>query len=303
MRLALIDADVVVYKAAWACEKPLDWGDGIHTLHVSEATLGQAIDSIVIGIEKLVEPDRTLFCLSDPKRNFRKGVYPQYKDNRAQTRKPIAWAAARRYVESSFKCISREALEADDIMGIMATGAILGYEDCDEKIICSIDKDMLQIPSLHFRWNEPERGIFRVSDEEADRAFYVQCLAGDPTDGYPGIPSVGPRSAMKILDGERVGELGVWPTIVAAYARKGLDEEYALSMARCARILRASDFNFETKEVNLWTPPIAPPAAAAPEGASSSTPTDGTSPCTATPAKRGRSTRPRKSKDSKPTEP
>ena len=31
-------------------------------------------------------------------------------------------------------------------------------------------------------------------------------------------------------------------------------EEYALSQARCVRILRSGDYNKETKEINLWLP-------------------------------------------------
>ena len=41
----------------------------------------------------------------------------------------------------------------------------------------------------------------------------------------------------------------------AAYAKAGFGEDYALTMARLARILRDGEYDFNTKKVNLWEPP------------------------------------------------
>ena len=41
---------------------------------------------------------------------------------------------------------------------------------------------------------------------------------------------------------------------MAAYAKEGLDEEYALAQARVARILRWDEYNIKKEEVILWTP-------------------------------------------------
>mgnify|MGYP003333051587 CR=1 FL=1 len=32
----LIDGDIVAYKVASACERPIDWGDGLWTMHSYE---------------------------------------------------------------------------------------------------------------------------------------------------------------------------------------------------------------------------------------------------------------------------
>jgi len=45
-----------------------------------------------------------------------------------------------------------------------------------------------------------------------------------------------------------------WPSVVEAYKKAKLTEEDALMNARCARILRASDWDFKKEEVKLWTP-------------------------------------------------
>jgi DNA polymerase-1 len=46
-----------------------------------------------------------------------------------------------------------------------------------------------------------------------------------------------------------------WETIVAAYVKSGLTKEDALRNARLARILRPSEYDFDTNTPVLWTPP------------------------------------------------
>ena len=48
----------------------------------------------------------------------------------------------------------------------------------------------------------------------------------------------------------------MWAAVIEAYAKQKLSTEVALSQAQVARICRASDFNFKTKKVIPWTPPI-----------------------------------------------
>jgi DNA polymerase-1 len=249
-RVALIDGDVIVYKAAWAAETGIEWGDGVHTLHVDPATLADIAETVLAQIESALKPTKTIITLSDSK-VFRHDFFPEYKANRKLARKPIAYKAARAYMEAQPNVICRTALEADDVMGILATGDTVHARDTDERIICSVDKDMKQIPGLHYDWTK-DTEVRTVSALEADAFFYAQCLAGDSTDGIPGIKGVGMVKATKMLMGSAKDT--AWEVIVDAYAKHGHDETYALTMARLVRILRAEDYNFETKEIRLWTP-------------------------------------------------
>ena len=45
-----------------------------------------------------------------------------------------------------------------------------------------------------------------------------------------------------------------WQSVVELFESKGFTEEDALLQARVARILRYEDYDFEKKEVILWTP-------------------------------------------------
>ena len=46
----------------------------------------------------------------------------------------------------------------------------------------------------------------------------------------------------------------MWEAVVAEYKRQELDESYALTQARLARILRASDWDIRRKKPILWRP-------------------------------------------------
>jgi DNA polymerase-1 len=153
---------------------------------------------------------------------------------------------------NDFEPVFFPTLEADDVLGILATSTHVDY---GERIIVTSDKDLLQIPGKHYN---PRNGkSATVTESAGDYFFLTQVLTGDPTDGFPGIKGVGPKKAEKILL-EAFSKGGVslaWSAIVSAYERAGQTESDALTMARVARILRFSDINPETNEVQLWLPP------------------------------------------------
>jgi DNA polymerase-1 len=138
--------------------------------------------------------------------------------------------------------IVKPTLEADDVIGILAT------KYPDEYAIWSADKDLKQIPAKHLT----DDGFIDISAEAADLFFYTQVLTGDTADNYKGCPGIGAVKAEALLSkGEH------WQTVVAAYEKAGLSEEDALIQARVARILRTTDWNEEKQEVNLWLPTTA----------------------------------------------
>ena len=47
----------------------------------------------------------------------------------------------------------------------------------------------------------------------------------------------------------------MWSAVLDAYMAKGHGIDYALSMARCARILRAGEYDFDLERPVLWNPP------------------------------------------------
>jgi DNA polymerase I len=236
----VIDGDILCYTAAASVEKPIDWGNDFWTLHsdLSEAKSRVDID-IVEFVERLNGSSYTV-CFSDHA-NFRKRVYPDYKANRKDQRKPVCFAALRAYIQECWPCVTWKNLEADDVMGILAT------DRRQDVVIVSADKDMRTIPGKWFNPNNPDAGVLEVSESEANRTHLIQTLTGDRVDGYPGCPGIGPARAEKIVDGG-------WPAVVEAYVKAGLNEEVALTQARMAYILRKGDYVKKTGKVRLWNP-------------------------------------------------
>lgn len=237
MTLLLIDGDIIAYKAAASAETPIDWGDGLWTLHSFETDVAVRIED---QISKLVDEAPVQDCivaLSDTE-NFRKDVAPYYKANRTNVRKPMLLKWAREYIQTKYNTIIYRRLEADDVLGILGTSN-------PDTIIWSEDKDLLTIPARH--WINGE--VVTITEAEASYNFFFQTLVGDSTDNYSGCPTVGPKTANKLLSsGCR------WDTVVATFESKGLSEEVALENARLARILRDGEYNTDTGEVKLWQP-------------------------------------------------
>jgi 5'-3' exonuclease len=180
-------------------------------------------------------------------RNWRKLVMPTYKQNRSGMARPLHLSTVRRSLMDRFDHRVVDGLEADDVLGILATRPTFA-----EAVIVSPDKDLLTIPGRHLSPLKAE-GIIVTTEQEADYRWMLQTLMGDTSDGYTGIPRVGPKKAAGLLHGLRTLP-AMWRAVVAAYRDAKLSEEIALQTARVARILRTSDYDKRTKEIVLWHP-------------------------------------------------
>jgi DNA polymerase-1 len=236
-RTLLVDGDIVAYKAAVVAETPIDWGDGFWSLHAFEKDVISHMSVFMADIKEQSGCTDFITCISGDNL-YRKDVAPYYKANRKGTRKPMLLNFAKKYLADNYNGRVEDKLEADDLLGI------LGSAD-KNTVIWSIDKDLLTVPAYHLI----EGKIVEVDQEEADYNFLYQTLVGDSVDNYKGCPSVGAKTADKLL----LDKGATWQTVVEAFESKGLGEEVAIENARLARILRDGEYNFKTKEVKLWT--------------------------------------------------
>jgi DNA polymerase-1 len=236
----LIDADLFLYQAAAAAEDEIDWGDDVWSLATDLTEAKQIFTDKLSQIHDRLETKEQILCFSD-RENFRRDVDPSYKSNRKKTRKPVGHKALIDWAKSTYKHYWKPRLEADDCMGIMATspGA--------NTIIVSDDKDMKTIPGRLYRPMADE--MLTISFEDAQRNFYTQVLTGDTTDGYKGIPGIGPKKAETIL-----GSRPDWGIVIHAYQKAGMTETDAKSQARLARILRWSEWDASEGTLKLWEP-------------------------------------------------
>lgn len=239
-KTALIDGDMIVYKAAAASEVETRWEDDIWTLHsVEDEAVGIAQDLIQNVIKDTGVSDCMIFFTTGS--TFRHELFPKYKANRIGKRKPLGLSAIRERLGEDYHCMSHTRLEADDLIGIFATGN-------SDAVAVSGDKDFATLPCDWFNNLTGERVTHTL--EEANYNHLVQTLTGDAVDGFEGIKGVGPVTAKRHLDKHGA----TWESVVSLYEKKGLTEDDALLTARLSYILRHEDYNTETKEIQLWNP-------------------------------------------------
>ncbi len=260
-RTLLLDGDIFIYQIASRMEQAFDWGDGQWSLYADQHEAEGRLRDYIEGLSQSLEADAVIIAIKD-KENWRRSVLPTYKANREGVREPMLRQPLMAFLSENYKVYSRPTLEGDDVLGILSTGRIV----LGEKVVVSIDKDMKTIPGFHYNPNHSDDGIVTVDPVAADLAHLKQTLMGDATDGYSGCPGIGPKRAEIILNAALDDYLrefpepqsiahACWPAVVATYAKAGLGPDVALTMARVARICRASDYDFKKKEVILWQPP------------------------------------------------
>ena len=261
-RTLLIDADIVAYQVSAANEQRIDWGDDVTSVETDFEGAKTATRALIEDYVETLDADHVIMCLSDDINNFRKQVDPTYKTNRTNTIRPELLYDVKDWMTEEFEFDRRSYLEADDVMGILATEPHEG-----ERIIVSEDKDMLTIPAPLYRPHKAILGVVTPTPEEAERFMLWQALCGDPVDGYRGCPGVGPKGADITLDeykarvsylhelksGPRKGETEPryrwetfetrWEAIVAAFEFAGLGEQEAIQQVNLARILKHTDYD------------------------------------------------------------
>ena len=240
MKTLFLDGDMLAYRAAFSNEVETKWEDAVWTLHTDvNASLAYCDDFIESMCTKFSTED--YFIVFSPKTNFRFELFPDYKGNRKNKRKPLALSELKKQIRKRHTFMMQDNMEADDLIGIMCT------QDPKNTIALSGDKDFATLPITWYNYLRDE--LITLSEEEADKNHLIQTLMGDATDGYQGIKGVGPKTAVKLLDKHGWN----WEAVVKIYESKDMTEEDALLTARLAYILRKE--NFKEGKIILWQPP------------------------------------------------
>lgn len=224
--LALIDMDLVCYRCSASAEND---NAGIAIYRMEEL-----LDNI---LEKTGSTEYRAFLSSD--KNFRKQIYPEYKANR-KAPKPQFLKDCQEYAQEKMNAeIAPEGLEADDALGIHQT---------KETIICSLDKDLLQIPGKHFQWEISGKNWSKpdtfIDQHYIDgmRLFYEQCIKGDRTDNIKGIEGLGEAKSKKLM-AKYDDEIAMFKRVRELY---GNDPEFLMN-ARVLWIKRHLDDDFQDR--------------------------------------------------------
>lgn len=285
MTTVLIDADSLLYACGFACQKTVydvTWFDedgnvieersydtkqladeARHsTLGVLDSRVGSdlskrmvsepvenAIHLLKTQVEKIVKAtnatSKRVFLSGGT--NFRDALATRraYKGNRHDTPKPTLYSELYKFGCRFYHAEISANCEADDEISIAANELWTRGEDY---VIAHIDKDLNQIIGKHYHYKKDV--LYLVDEDIARYNFWVQALAGDPTDNVPGCPGIGTKTAEKLLKG-LTNDVDYYKASLDAYKTNVSTTDGSLALNETAALV----YLLKHRD-DKWEPPI-----------------------------------------------
>jgi len=221
--LYILDISGYVFRAFHALP-PMNNSRGEPT----NASLG-----VTTMVMKLVaERKPALFAVAMDSRtpSFRHGIYDKYKANRppAPPELKVQMSRVQEIVEAlSIAVFQRDGVEADDVIASLVRRA---RESGLNAVVVSADKDLLQLVGDGVWMLDSMRDKVYGRDEVVEKMGVppeqvrdLLALTGDSSDNIPGVPSVGPKTAVTLLTEH--GDLDGIYAAVESITRKALKQK------------------------------------------------------------------------------
>lgn len=205
MKYLVFDANSIVNRAFYGV-RLLSNGEGVYT---------NAVYGFFNIIYKLIEeqkPDAAAFAFDLHAPTFRHKMYDRYKGTRKgmpeelRQQMPLVKELLRLL---GYPVLEKEGYEADDILGSLARQ---GEQNGDTVLICTGDRDSLQLitdkVSVILAKTAPQGAVYEKMDPAAVRERYgvepkelieVKALMGDASDNIPGVPGIGEKGALGLI--------------------------------------------------------------------------------------------------------
>ncbi|MCG0276501.1 MAG: DNA polymerase I [Thermosediminibacteraceae bacterium] len=202
-KIMLIDGNSLLHRAFYALP-PLMTSKGVHT----NAVYGFV--NMLMKILKEEKPDYIAVAFDKKAPTFRHQEYTGYKANRIKTPEELAgqFDILKQILKAmNIRYVEQEGFEADDILGALSKKA---EEAGLFTLIVTGDKDTLQLVSTKVQVMLTRKGIsdMEIYDLEKIKERFgippqaipdMKGLMGDPSDNLPGIPGIGEKTALKLL--------------------------------------------------------------------------------------------------------
>ena len=200
-QLILLDGSAFLFRAYFSTlSQNLTNDDGFPT---------GAIFGVINAIKHLQRkyPNAKMIAIFDAKgKNHRHDLYPEYKAHRKPADEELVMQIEPLYeiiraMGFHFMCVP--GVEADDVIATLSRCA---DENKLKTIIASGDKDLMQlvndnITQLNMKGDlYDQKGVVEKMGVRPDQILDLLALTGDSADNIPGVPSVGPKTAIKWLD-------------------------------------------------------------------------------------------------------
>ena len=199
-KIFLIDGSSYLYRAFHAMP-PLTTSNGLPTGAVKGVT------NMLRNLRK-ENPDSYYLSIFDAKgKNFRHDIYKDYKANRPPMPEDLReqLSPLKEICNAmGMPVIEIPKVEADDVI---ATLAVVGSQQGMPIVISSLDKDLMQLVEdpLVKMMNTMNNQVYDVAGVEEKFGVHPNqiidylALVGDTSDNIPGVPKVGPKTAVKWL--------------------------------------------------------------------------------------------------------
>ncbi|MEL0027165.1 MAG: 5'-3' exonuclease H3TH domain-containing protein, partial [Perlucidibaca sp.] len=197
--LVLVDGSSYLYRAYHALP-PLTTRTGQPTGAI------KGVVNMLRSLLKQVRPSHVAVVFDAPGKTFRDDIFPEYKahrppmpdDMRAQIAPLHALVRA-----LGLPLICEPGVEADDVIGTLACQAA---SEGWPVLVSTGDKDLAQLVTSQVTLVNTmtsvimdETGVLNKFGVRPDQIIDYLMLVGDSSDGIPGVPGVGPKTAAKWL--------------------------------------------------------------------------------------------------------
>lgn len=205
-KIVLIDGHSILNRAFYGIPE-LTNSKGLHT---------NAVYGFLNILFKLLDEEKAdyltvAFDVKQP--TFRHEMFPEYKGTRKgmpdELREQVP--LMKEVLQAmNIRIVEKPGFEADDILGTIAKkGEAEGFEVS----VVSGDRDLLQLASEHIKIRIPKtkrtgteiedyntKDVIEKMGIEPWQVIEMKALMGDTADNIPGVPGIGEKTALKILD-------------------------------------------------------------------------------------------------------
>lgn len=202
-KFLVIDGSSLIHRAFFALP-PLMNKKGVHTGAV------YGLCNMLLKLLGEVQPNYMLVAFDKSRKTFRTEMYADYKGQRKPTPSELSeqFPLAMQVLKTmGIATLELDNYEADDIIGTIADKVPQDLE----VIIVTGDKDELQLIDDRTTVYYTKRGIsdLQIFDQKEFADVYeglvpkqlieLKGLMGDTSDNIPGVPGVGPKTALKLI--------------------------------------------------------------------------------------------------------
>lgn len=202
-KLVIIDGNAILHRAFHAMP-PLTTREG----EPINAVYG--LVSMFLRIVQDLKPEAIAVAFDEKEKTFRQIEFKDYQSQRPPTHEDLSsqFEKARKFFAAvEVPVYSKSGFEADDVI------ATITRKSPEEVVVVTGDRDLLQLVNdkKNVKLYMPVVGLSNAklySEKDAKERMGVpaylipdyKALVGDPSDNYPGVSGIGPKTAEKLLE-------------------------------------------------------------------------------------------------------